>query len=50
MLMFSAKNLRQLTRAKTANKLRSAGFVVFCLRGSEAKSEKRYFVKIFAGI
>ena len=50
MLMFSAKNLRQPTRAKTANKLRSAGFVVFCLRGSEAKSEKRVFVKIVAGI
>ena len=48
--MFSAKNLREPTRAKTANKLRSAGFVVFCLRGSEAKSEKRVFVKIFAGI
>ena len=50
MLMFSAKILRQPSRAKTANKLRSAGFVVFCLRGSEAKSEKRVFVKIFAGI
>ena len=48
--MFSAKNLREPTRAKTANKLRSAGFVVFCLRGSEAKSEKRVFVKIVAGI
>ena len=48
--MFSAKNLRQPTGAKTANKLRSAGFVVFCLRGSEAKSEKRVFVKIVAGI
>ena len=50
MLMFSAKNLRQPTPAKRANKLRSAGFVVFCLRGSEAKSEKRVFVKIVAGI
>ena len=50
MLMFSAKNLRQPTRAKTANKLRSPGFVVFCLRGSEAKSEKIVFVKIVAGI
>ena len=50
MLMFSAKNLRQPSQAKTANKLRSAGFVVFCLRGSEAKSEKKVFVKIFAGI
>ena len=48
--MFSAKNLRQPTRAKTANKLRSAGFVVFCLRGSEAKSEKKVFVKIVARI
>ena len=50
MLMFSAKNLRQPNRAKTANKLRSAGFVVFCLRGSEAKSEKKVFVKIVARI
>ena len=48
--MFSAKNLRQPTGAKTANKLRSAGFVVICLRGSEAKSEKKVFVKIVAGI
>ena len=48
--MFSAKGLRQPTRAKTANKLRSAGFVVFCLRGSEAKSEKKVFVKIVARI
>ena len=48
--MFSAKNLRQPNPAKTAKKLRSAGFVVFCLRGSEAKSEKFFFVKIIAGI
>ena len=51
MLMFSAKKFRQPSTAKTANKLRSAGFVVFCLRGSEVWSkiwEKEFLWKIVA--